>query len=297
MDGLSMSTSKSSNPEPCTRRAERLDGIGCVVTGGASGIGLEVARELARLGGVIGILDLDEEKARSTAFLLRRDYSCKSASAAANVVDAAGVQAAFEKLGSRIGPIGVLVNCAGIMTPRMVPLTEMPISDFEDMLNVHVKGTFICSQASLPSMQQQSFGRIINISSVLGILGLPFRIGYATAKTAIIGFTRSLAVEVARQGVTVNVVAPGYVLTSTLQQRIDVGMIDYARLAERAPVGRWGLPEEVARVIGFLALPGSAFITGATVPVDGGYTVRGDPNEAIGDPPASLDPVRDMFRT
>jgi NAD(P)-dependent dehydrogenase (short-subunit alcohol dehydrogenase family) len=74
-------------------------------------------------------------------------------------------------------------------------------------------------------------------------------------------------------------------------------MIDYARLAERAPLGRWGLPEEVARVIGFLALPGSGFITGATVPVDGGYTVRGDPNEAIGDRPASLDPVRDMFRT
>ena len=157
----------------CIRRPERLDGIGCVVTGGASGIGLEVARELAGFGGAIGILDLDEEKARSTALLIERDYSCKSASAAADVIDAAGVRAAIEELGTRIGPIGVLVNCAGIMTPRMVPLTEMPISDFEDMLNVHVKGTFICSQASLPSMQRQSFGRIINISSVLGILGLP----------------------------------------------------------------------------------------------------------------------------
>jgi hypothetical protein len=95
---------------------------------------------------------------------------------------------------------------------------------------------------------------------------------------------------------SVNVVAPGYILTSTLQQRVDDDMIDYARLAERAPVGRWGLPEEVACVIGFLSLPGSAFITGVTVPVDGGYTVPGDPDEAIGARPASLEPVRDMFR-
>jgi 3-oxoacyl-[acyl-carrier protein] reductase len=94
----------------------------------------------------------------------------------------------------------------------------------------------------------------------------------------------------------VNAVAPGYILTCTLQQRVDDNMIDYARLAERAPVGRWGLPEEVARVIGFLSLPGSAFITGATIPVDGGYTMRGDPDEAIGVRPVSLDPVRDMFR-
>jgi NAD(P)-dependent dehydrogenase (short-subunit alcohol dehydrogenase family) len=295
-DRSSKLTAEPTTPERPTRHAERLEGLGCVVTGGASGIGFEVARELARLGGAVGILDLHEESARSAAFLIEKDYSCTAAGVAANVVDAAGAVAALDELADRIGTIGVLVNCAGIMTPRMVPLTEMPILDFEEMLDVHIKGTFICSQASLPGMQRQSFGRIINISSVLGILGLPFRIGYATAKTAIIGFTRALAVEVARQGVTVNVVAPGYILTSTLQQRVEDNMIDYVGLAERAPVGRWGLPEEVARVIGFLSLPGSAFVTGATIPVDGGYTVRGDPYEAIGIRPVSLDPVREMFR-
>jgi len=291
-----MSTTELSTREPLIRHAERLDGIGCVVTGGGSGIGFAVACELARLGGAVGILDLKKELTESAAALVGENYSCQSAGAAADVTDAACVRAAFDGLADRIGAIGVLVNCAGIMTPRMVPLTEMPLADFEAMLDVHVKGTFVCSQAGLPWMQQQSFGRIINISSVLGILGLPFRIGYATAKTAIIGFTRSLAVEVARQGVTVNAVAPGYILTNTLQQRIDDNMIDYARLAERATVGRWGLPEEVARMIGFLCLPGSAFITGATIPVDGGYTMRGDPGEAIGARPASLDSVRDMFR-
>jgi NAD(P)-dependent dehydrogenase (short-subunit alcohol dehydrogenase family) len=291
-----MSTAEPSTPKRFSRPAECLDGIGCVVTGGASGIGFAIARELARLGGAVGILDLNEGLAQSAATLVGQDYSSNTAGAAANVTDVAGVRAAFNDLAARVGPISVLVNCAGIMTPRMVPLTDMPLSDFEAMLDVHVKGTFICSQAALPWMQQQSFGRIVNISSVLGILGLPFRIGYATAKTAIIGFTRALAVEVARQGVTVNAVAPGYILTSTLQRRVDDNMIDYARLAERAPVGRWGLPEEVARMIGFLCLPGSAFITGATIPVDGGYTMRGDPDEAIGDRPESLDQVRDMFR-
>jgi NAD(P)-dependent dehydrogenase (short-subunit alcohol dehydrogenase family) len=291
-----MSTAGPSTPDLPTWRAERLEGTGCVVTGGASGIGYEVARELARLGGAVGILDLDEKAAKSAAFRIRKEHSGNSAGAAANVVDAAGVRTALDVLASTIGPIGVLVNCAGIMTPRMLPLTEMPASDFEAMLDVHVRGVFNCSRAALPWMQQQSFGRIINISSVLGILGLPFRIGYATAKTAVIGFTRALAVEVARQGVTVNAVAPGYILTSTLQQRVDENMIDYARLAERAPAGRWGLPEEVARVIGFLSLPGSSFITGTVIPVDGGYTVRGDPDEAIGSRPVSLDTIRDLFR-
>jgi NAD(P)-dependent dehydrogenase (short-subunit alcohol dehydrogenase family) len=291
-----MSTVELSTPERPVRHAEHLDGIGCVVTGGASGIGFAVACELARLGGTVGILDLNEESAKSAATLIGKDYSCESAGVAADVTDTAAVRMAFDDLAERIGAIGVLVNCAGIMTPRMVPLTKMPLADFQAMLDVHVKGTFICCRTSLPWMQQLSFGRIVNVSSVLGILGLPFRIGYATAKTAIIGFTRSLAVEVARQGVTVNAVAPGYILTSTLQRRVDANMIDYARLAERAPVGRWGLPEEVARVIGFLSLPGSAFITGTTIPVDGGYTMRGDPDEAIGVRPVSLDPVRDMFR-
>lgn len=292
-----MSTTGLNPFDPMSLRAERLDGIGCVVTGGANGIGFEVARELARLGGAIGVLDLHEDAARSAALQIEKDYSCVAIGIAANVTDPDAVGAAFERFQLQIGPVGVLINCAGNMTPRMLPLTEMPVLDFQDMLDIHVKGTFICSQSALPGMQRQSFGRIINISSVVGILGLPFRIGYATAKAAISGFTRSLAVEVARQGITVNAVAPGYILTSTLQRRVDDKMIDYDRLAKRAPMGRWGLPEEVARMIGFLSLPGSAFVTGAIIPVDGGYTIHGDPDEANEVQPASLTSVRDMFRS
>ena len=127
----------------------------------------------------------------------------------------------------------------------------MPADDFDHMIAVHVRGTFVCAKAVLPAMKAAGFGRIINISSVLGLLGLPFRVGYATAKTAVIGFTRSLAVEVGRVGITVNAIAPGYILTPILRKRLEAGMLDYGRYAERAPVGRWGLPEEIARVSRF----------------------------------------------
>jgi NAD(P)-dependent dehydrogenase (short-subunit alcohol dehydrogenase family) len=173
----------------------------------------------------------------------------------------------------------------------------MAIADVEQMFSVHVGGAYLCAKAVLPGMIDRRFGRIINISSVLGTLGLPFRSGYAIAKSAINGFTRSLAVEVARSGVTVNAVAPGYILTETLQARLDAGMLDYATYAERAPAGRWGLAEEVGHLIAFLALPASGFITGAVIAVDGGYTIRGDPGEAIGPvaPASALDAVRELF--
>lgn len=274
---------------------ERLDGITCIVTGGANGIGLATARCLARAGGNVGIVDLSLAAAEGAAAEIASSCAVKSAAAAADVTKAVQVTKAIDALSPRLGVPGVLVNCAGIMTPKMVPLAQMSDTDFTEMLNVHVVGTFLCSKAVLPAMQSRGFGRIINISSVLGLLGLPNRIGYATAKTAIVGFTRALAVETARSGVTVNAVAPGYILTDTLQHRVDDHMIDYARLAERAPVGRWGIPEEIARVVAFLALPGSGFISGVTIPVDGGYSVRGDPNEDLGTAQAAIEDVRGLF--
>lgn len=291
-----MSTAERSTPDPSLRVAERLRGIACIVTGAAQGIGFETARELARLGGSVGIVDLDADSARLAARSIAQEFDARTHWAVGDVTDEQMIGRGFAEIAAEIGEVGVLVNCAGIMTPRLVPLTEMKTAEFETMLAVHVTGTFLCSRAVLPSMQRAGYGRIINIASVLGVLGLPFRVGYGTAKTAIIGFTRAVAVETARQGITVNAVAPGYILTKILQKRVEAGMIDYARLAERAPAGRWGLPEEVARVIGFLALPGSGFITGSVIPIDGGYTIRGDPDEDIGSRPESLDAIRELLR-
>lgn len=264
------------------RSVDRLDGLVCVVTGGAQGIGFATASELARKGASVALLDLGLSSARESARRLAALHGVATAGVQANVTDASAVVQAMADAAGALGHIDVLVNAAGIMTPRLAPVAEMPFEDVQRMFDVHVRGAYVCTQAVIGAMSSAGFGRIINISSVLGIMGLPFRSGYAIAKHAINGFTRSLAVEVARNGITVNAVAPGYILTETLQARLDAGMLDYARYAERAPAGRWGLAEEVAHLIAFLALPASGFITGTVIPVDGGYTMRGDPEEDIG---------------
>ncbi|MBU1362093.1 MAG: SDR family oxidoreductase [Gammaproteobacteria bacterium] len=261
---------------------DSLEGLCTLVTGGAQGIGFATAAECARRGSAIAVLDMNPQAAERAAGALAERFGVATCWAAADVAYAASVQAAVRACNEQIGRVDVLVNCAGIMTPRLAVVAEMPMDDVQKMFDVHVRGAFLCSQAVIPDMASRGFGRIINISSVLGVLGLPFRSGYAIAKHAINGFTKSLAVEVARQGITVNAVAPGYILTETLQQRLDHGMLDYALYADRAPAGRWGLPEEVGHAIAFLALPASGFITGTIIPVDGGYTMRGDPGEAIG---------------
>ena len=261
---------------------DRLDGIACLVTGGAQGIGFATAAELARKGASVALLDLQLGNAQASAARLAALHGGATAGVAADVTDATAVAQAVAAAVRALGRIDVLVNAAGIMTPRLAPVVDMPFDDVQRMFDVHVRGAYVCSQAVVGPMAAAGYGRIVNISSVLGLMGLPFRSGYAIAKHAINGFTRSLAVEVARQGITVNAVAPGYILTETLQARLDAGMLDYARYAERAPVGRWGLAEEVGHLIAFLALPASGFITGTVIPVDGGYTMRGDPEEDIG---------------
>jgi Enoyl-(Acyl carrier protein) reductase/Transposase DDE domain group 1 len=159
--------------------------------------------------------------------------------------------------------------------------------DFDRMLAIHVRGTALLSALCVPGMRAAGFGPIINLSSVLGLVGLPFRLGYGVAKTAIIGLTRSLAMENARFGSTVNAIAPGYIATETNVQRAARGLLDFELYAERTPVGRWGRPEEIARVVVFLADLTSAFITGAVFPIDGGYSARGDPGGNLGPRPSS----------
>jgi NAD(P)-dependent dehydrogenase (short-subunit alcohol dehydrogenase family) len=150
------------------------------------------------------------------------------------------------------------------------------------MLSVHVAGSAQVAAAFIPAMRGNRFGRIINLSSVIGHVGLGRRTAYSTAKAAIGGLTRGMALENARSGITVNAIAPGYVLTDVLRAKIAAGTLDYAPFAERSAVGRWASPEEIARVIRFLAEPGSGFITGVDWLVDGGFSINGNPGEDVG---------------
>ncbi len=271
-----------------------LTGKVSLVTGGANGIGLATAKALAALGASVCVLDLDRAAAMTAARSIAKSTGARSLGVQASVANAHEVQEAIAECRSTLGPVDILVNNAGILAPNLVNFAQMDIADIEEMQRGHVTGTTIVTRTVINSMVERGFGRVINLSSVFGLLGAPRRIGYCMAKHAIAGFTRALAVEVARSGVTVNAVAPGFVLTEHLKQRIAAGLLDYAATADRAPAGRWAIPEEIAHAITFFALPASGFITGVVLPVDGGYTIRGDAGESLGpiQYPAALDTLR-----
>ena len=266
--------------------AKTLAGRVALITGGASGIGRATAEALAAAGADIGIVDLDQEKATHAIEAITGEHGVKGTHAIADVANEAEASAAHAAITDALGPITVLVNNAGIMAQEVRPFHEQPIALFDRMLAIHLRGTALFSALCVAGMREVGFSRIINLSSVLGLVGLPYRLGYGVAKTAIIGLTRSLAIENARFGITVNAIAPGYIATDTNLDRAARGLLDYDLYAERTPVGRWGQPEEIARVVVFLAEPAAAFITGAVFPIDGGYTARGDPGEDLGPRPA-----------
>lgn len=259
-----------------------LAGRVALVTGGARGIGRATAQALAASGADIAIVDLDGAEAESTAAAVGSEMGVAAKGGAADVADEASCRQALDTVASALGPVTVLVNNAGIMPQEVTPHHEQAIANFDRMLAVHLGGAANFCHLCVPAMREAGFGRIVNLSSVLGIVGLPFRAGYMTAKTGMNGLTRGLAVENARFGITVNAIAPGYILTDVLKDRAERGVLDYDLYAERTPVGRWGRSEEIARVIAFLAHPDSSFITGVVWPVDGGYSMRGDPGEDIG---------------
>lgn len=258
-----------------------LAGRVAVVTGSAGGIGHATADQLAASGAAVVMADLSPTLPDVATELADR-HGVAVVPFAVDVADEHAMAAAFARIDAEFGRVDILVNNAGIMTPHLVALPEVALSDLDTMLRVHLRGAFVCAQQAVPMMRRNSFGRIVNLSSVLGVLGLPNRSAYAIAKTGIIGLTRSLAVEGGRHGITANAVLPGWILTDRLRSRLAEGKLDHDRYAERTPVGRWGDPADVARLIHFLSQPSSAFITGAVVPVDGGYCIRGDAGEDIG---------------
>ena len=256
-----------------------------IVTGGAAGIGFAIADVFARRSRPVAIVDLSQEAASAAANRLASDTGTKTIGIAADVADRAACGAAHEQIASALGPVGVLVNNAGMMPPQKGWLEEIPHEDFQRMMDVHVGGAVNWCRLVMPGMRAAKFGRIINMSSANGVQPVPHRFAYVTAKKALRGLTEALALDCARAGITVNAIAPGYILTETLKERADRGMIGYEAIAERTPVGRWGKPEDIAHTAAFLAEPESGYITGTTLCVDGGITIRGDSGEDLNHSP------------
>ena len=244
-----------------------LTGKVAMVTGAGQGLGEATARRLAAEGATVAVVDLDgglaEGVARSIQGEGRQAFAVK-----ADVTDRAAVRAMVEEVGRRAGAPDILVNNAGGF-PKVKMLLEIEEDEWDAILALNLKSVYLCSRAALPGMIARRRGRIINLASAAARSLTNFSAThYAAAKAGILGFTRHLAYEVGQHGITVNAVAPGTTLTPRVKRARTPE--DQARIASLIPLGRMGLPEDTAGAVAFLASDDAAYITGATLDVNGG---------------------------
>jgi acetoacetyl-CoA reductase len=238
-----------------------------LVTGGIGGLGTEICLHLARAGRRVIAADLGTRTDRVHAFLGEIDGMADSiAFEPLDVADHDGCSTSLADIQNRHGPVSILVNAAGIT--RDTSLRKMSEQQWSDVITVNLDGVFNTCRALIDGMTERGFGRIVNISSVNGQTGQFGQTNYSAAKAGMHGFTMALAREVAKKGVTVNSVSPGYCATALV---MAVPEAVREQIVANIPVGRLGQPKEIARVVNFLCDDDSGFITGANIPVNGGY--------------------------
>ncbi|MBK6804105.1 MAG: 3-oxoacyl-ACP reductase FabG [Betaproteobacteria bacterium] len=244
--------------------ARELEGQVALVTGATRGIGRAIALALARDGAtVVGTATSDAGAESIGAVLKEGGYA--GAGIRLDVTDAAATDAALADVESRFGPVAILVNNAGITKDNL--LVRMKDDEWDAIMATNLKPAWRLAKACLRGMMKARRGRIIQIGSVVGSTGNPGQANYASAKAALVGFTKSLAQEVGSRSITVNCVAPGFVDTDMTRALPDA---QREALLSRIPMGRLGSPEDIAEAVAFLAGPRAAYITGATLHVNGG---------------------------
>jgi NAD(P)-dependent dehydrogenase (short-subunit alcohol dehydrogenase family) len=234
-----------------------------VVTGGAAGIGAATVDAFVADGARVASFDLDRPASARDGVL----------DVEVDVADEESVSSAFARIGAQTGRIDVLVNNAGLQ--RVGATAAMATETWDLVVDTHLRGSFLCARAAIPLFDPQRGGAIVNVSSVAASQGLPGRAPYSAAKAGLLGLTRSLAVELAPQGVRVNAVAPGHTRTAMADRAIAAGVVHPDQLVQRIPLGRLARPVEIARVVRFLAGPDASYITGECIVVDGGWSVQG----------------------
>ncbi|WP_054248131.1 3-oxoacyl-ACP reductase FabG [Rhodococcus opacus] len=241
-----------------------------IVTGSARGIGAAVAKRLADDGYAVAVLDLDESACAGTVDAIT-SAGGEALAVGANVADEASVATAVERVAAELGAPTILINNAGITRDNL--LFKMTVDDWDAVMNVHLRGAFLMSRAVQKYMVDAKFGRIVNLSST-SALGNRGQVNYSAAKAGMQGFTKTLAFELGKFGVTANAIAPGFIeteMTAATAERVGVGFEDFKKAAaSQIPVNRVGQPEDIANTASFLASEGAGFVSGQVIYVAGG---------------------------
>lgn len=236
-----------------------------VVTGSARGIGRAIAEALAKRGASVVIWDILADEAKKTADEVSSTFGVKTYSLSSDVSRSDDVEKAFKEIVEKMGRIDILVNNAGITRDNL--LLRMKEEEWDQVISINLKSVFLCSKEAVKIMAKQRYGRIINIASVVAFMGNPGQANYSASKAGIVGLTKTIAKEYASRNITVNAVAPGFIMTKmteALPENVKVEML------KAIPLGKFGTVEDVANAVVFLASPASGYITGHVIHVNGG---------------------------
>lgn len=236
-----------------------------LVTGASRGIGKEIALELARKGANVGISYVSNPEKANEVIEEISSYGVKAVAVKANVSREEEVLEMIKTIEEELGTIDILVNNAGVTKDNL--LIRMKEEDWDEVMNVNLKGTFLCTKAVSRAMMKKKYGKIINITSVVGVMGNAGQGNYSASKAGVIGFTKSMAKELASRGIRVNAIAPGFIqtdMTDVLKDEVKTAMLN------AIPLNSFGNPKDIANLVVFLASNSSDYITGQVINVDGG---------------------------
>lgn len=249
----------------------RLEGRRALVTGGAKGLGRVMAQALAEAGADVAIVSRTLGECELAAAQIAEATGRRTVAATADVTRSDEVDRMAEYVEANLGPVDILVNSAGVNVRGLAP--ELREEDWDAVIGINLKGPFLVSRRLAPGMAERGWGRIVNMGSILSVIGIPGRAPYASAKAGVTNLTRVMALEYATQGVTVNAICPGPFATD-----MNLPLLEdpekYAAFVAKIPMGRWGHLPEIAGACLFLASPAASFVTGSCLFVDGGWTAQ-----------------------